>query len=369
MSRPRTWVEVSARAVRHNLRSIKKFVGAVPIAPVIKANAYGHGLATIVSILAQQSLWGFCVAYGTEALQVRSAGWAGRILVMSFWQSEELPALAQARVDCVVWDDHSFNQVLEFTRRQKKHLTIHLKIDTGTSRIGFSAKHIAAVKLRIKKSPYIKLAGVFSHLANSEDSRRSSTIKQIKYFTTLSDPWAHERGIIRHLACTAAALRFPEARFGLIRLGIGLYGLWPSEATQAEIEPRISLQPTLSWKAQISQIKTVPAGTSVGYGGTWVAKRPAVIATIPVGYSDGYYRSWSNKVWVTIRGHRAPVVGRVSMNLIMVDATRVPKITLSDTATLLGPGITADQLGTAGNTTLHYEVMSTIHPAIPRIII
>lgn len=365
---PRTWVEISGDALRHNFQSIRQVVEPVPIAPVIKSNAYGHGLPHIARLLKPLHVWGVCVAYGSEALRLRELGWKKPILVLSFWRPEELHALLEQHVALVAWDETSIRHIGEATLKYHLPAQVHIKADTGTTRIGFSSGDLSKAAQLVGRYPLVQASGFFSHLANSEEVNTARTKSQIKRFATLEKSWPIPGGL-RHLSCTAAALRYPEARFGLIRLGIGLYGLWPSSATKAATKPKITLEPVLSWKTTVSQIKRVPIGTAVGYGSSWTAKKPTLIATLPVGYSDGYYRSWSNVAWVMIRNHRAPVIGRVSMNLVTVDVTKIPGVRRGDIVTLLGPGITSDTLATLGYQTLHYEVTTTIHPDIPRLII
>lgn len=363
----RTWVEISRSAVRYNLNAVQRLIGTVPIAPVIKANAYGHGLIELVKILRGQKIWGICVAYGTEALQLRRLGFRGRILVLSFWQGSELAELIRARIDLAVWNTHSLHKIVGLPVALRSRARLHIKLDSGTSRIGFLPGQLPKLRRQLDQAN-LRPVGLFSHLANSEEASTAGTKQQLIRFTTLYRQLNLDQGITKHLACTAAAMRYPEARFGLIRLGIGLYGLWPSEATKRATSskyPRFRLHPVLVWKSRLSQVKTLTAGTAVGYGSTVIVQRSTTIGIVPVGYSDGYDRRLSGRGWVIVRGRRAPVIGRVSMNVMAVNLSRVRGAAVGDIVTLIGPGVTADDLSAAAGI-LNYELASRISALLPR---
>ncbi len=369
----RTWIEISSAALRHNLGVFQRVIGPhVGILPIVKSNAYGHGVAEVASILKTQRHAGFGVAYGQEALHLRAMKYRGRIVVLSFWQTRELPELIRKNVELVVWDRPSLEAVIRASKHSKVRPKIHLKLDSGTSRIGFTPADIGHLQKRLPTLSGLRIVGVFSHLANSEEQPLQKTKNQIRYFTTLESRLDLESRVARHLACTASIIRYPEARFGFVRLGIGLYGLWPSSPIKAWTKanlPGLALRPVMTWKSRISQVKRVPRRTAVGYGGTWVAKKPSSIATIPVGYGDGYRRPWSNRAWVMVGQRRAPVIGRVSMNLLLVNVTAIPSAHRGQEVTLLGPGITVDDLSVLASNTINYEITTAIHPDIPRSIV
>lgn len=371
MRNDRTWIELSRSALQHNLAALRSMVGAQTlIAPVIKANAYGHGWPAISRLLRGSSIWGVCVAYGEEALALRRDGWRKRILVLSYWDQLELPELIRQRVDLVAWDFVSLQQIKKSAIKQRQPVNVHLKLDTGTTRIGFRPEEINQLRhLLQQRHVNTKVAGLFSHLANSEERSTVKTNIQIQRFTTLEKLLDIKQGI-RHLACTAAVIRYPASRLDMVRYGIGLYGLWPSTAIQTWAGsklPRLVLRPVLSWHSRLEQIKLVPAGTRVGYGSTFRLKRPGRIGLVPVGYSDGYDRRATNGAWVMIAGKRANVIGRVSMNLLAVDLQSVPTVKRGAQVTLLGDGASADQLAEAFGT-ISYEVVSRLHPGISRVI-
>ncbi len=368
---PRTWIEISRSAQRHNLRTIQRVVGpSVKIMPVVKANAYGHGVAEIVSSLRGQSQWGIGVAYGDEALQARAIGYRGRVVVLSNWQTKELPELIKNRIELVVWDQSSLRAVVRSGKKFQIRPQVHIKIDTGTTRIGFLPNQVNLIKSALKNSA-LNIAGTFSHFANAEERVSKRTQEQLKRFTTLANEVGADGGGERHIACTAAILRYPEARFGLVRLGIGLYGIWPSQESRDWCRANlgtVKLQPVLSWYARLAQVKTVSPGTGIGYGSTVIAKQAMRIGVLPVGYADGYDRRLSNRGFVIIRKQRAPIVGRICMNLCMIDVTKIPGAQANDVVTLIGEKNDAATMAELCGT-IPYEVTTRINWSLPRILV
>lgn len=367
----RTWIEISGATVRHNLAAVQRVIGKnVNIMPIVKANAYGHGLPEVLNIVRGQTHWGLGVAYGEEALQARALNYHGRIAVLSNWQAHGLPELIRKNTEIVVWDNQSLNAVLQVAHRLPVKPKVHIKLDTGTTRIGFLGTDVGHVS-RVLASKDINVVGIFSHFANSEESSAKRTLQQLQRFTTLSNKIDPKQGAQRHIACTAAMLRYPEARFGLVRLGIGLYGLLPSTQIQAWSRANIGsfyLQPVLSWYTRLAQVKTVASGTAVGYGSTFITRRTTRIGIVPVGYADGYDRRLSNRGWVVIHGRRAPILGRVCMNLSMVDVTNVAPAKSGDLVTLIGRDVSADDLADLIGT-IHYEVTTRINWSLPRVVV
>lgn len=364
---PRTWIELSAANLRQNYSALRRLAGQTAILAIVKANAYGHGLSQVCPVLTALQPYGLGVAYGDEAFLLRDLGFRGRIVVLSYWRPEQLTRLIKTGVELVVWDWPSWQAANDASLRRPAKVRVHLKLDTGTSRIGFLPCDLPKLRRAIARSG-VKITGLFSHLANAEESRPIRTKQQVKRFTTLQEEVGLDNRVVRHLACTAAVIRYPEAYFGLLRPGIGLYGLWPSVETEAwsrANRPRFQLQPVLSWYTRLIQVKTLPAGTPVGYGSMITVKRTTVIGVMPVGYADGFDRRLSNRGWVMVRGHRAPVLGRVCMNLTMVDLSRCRGARVDDTVTLIGRGVGADDMAAAVGT-INYEITTRIDGAIPR---
>ncbi|MBI2984542.1 MAG: alanine racemase [Candidatus Kerfeldbacteria bacterium] len=363
----RTWIELSTTALYHNLYQVRQAIGPeVGIAAVLKANAYGHGWRQLWPLLASQRLRAIAVAHGHEALALRQDGYRGPLIVLTHWLPNQLGRLVSHQVELVVWDFESWKHVQYMARRLRRPVQLHLKLDTGTSRIGFVERDLPSLRRFLSTHPSsVTIRGIFSHLANAEEWSTQRTNGQIKYFTTLTSKLRITADEY-HLACTAAALRYPASRLSFIRLGIGLYGHWPSTAIERWARGRpIRLQPVLSWYSRLSQVKRVPRGAAVGYGSTVQVRRPTVLGLIPVGYSDGYDRRASNRWWVIVNNRRAPVIGRVSMNLLTVDLTDVPGPVAGQRLTLVGTGVSPEAFSRAVGT-IHYEVLSRLHPDIPR---
>lgn len=358
----RTWIEVSRRALTGNLAVFQRTVGrTVKIAPVIKANGYGHGMSWVAETLGKSQIWGFCVAYGSEALALSSRFRSQRILVLSAWENGELPELIRRRIRLVAWDENSLARLAEASRRLGIPTKVHLKLDIGTSRIGTRPELFKRLLIAARQHRSIQLDGVFSHYANSESVSLHFARQQQRQFEgtagTIATPW-------KHIACTAASLRLDPGSTNLVRLGLGLYGLWPSAATRQAV--RQHLQPVLAWSTHVLQVKKLPAGTSVGYDRTFRTRRAMTMAVLPVGYSDGYDRRASNRSDVAINGRRCPIIGRISMNLMMADVTRLKAVRPGDPVELVGPSVTADRLADDWGT-INYEVVSRINPSIPRV--
>lgn len=359
----RTWVEVSKGAIIRNFGQFKRFFGQKAlIAPVIKANAYGHGMSNVAKTLVNQRIWGFCVAYDTEAILLREQGIRSKILVLSAWQRENLERCIADGIRLVVWDRRSAQVVAACARRCRKKAIIHLKIDTGTTRIGTRPELFPQLYRAAVKNRWLSVEGVFSHYASSESSDLDTAQAQRALFTRLTDPLNVP---LRHLACTAASLRLPIAPTDFIRLGIGLYGLWPSEETHRAAKRSLMLEPVLRWYTRLMQIKRVPTGTRVGYDGTYATARPTHIGILPIGYGDGYSRRASNRSSVAIGGATYPIVGRVSMNLATVDLGAQLRVRTGDRVTLIGDGVSADDLARQWGT-INYEIVTRIDRAITR---
>lgn len=358
----RTWIEVSRSALLWNFGQFQRFFGnQAQIAPVIKANAYGHGAPWVIKTLKQRQIWGFCVAYGQEALDLKPLLNKHRLLVLSAWQPSELPSLIAASTHLVVWDNTSAKLVATAARRLGRRANVHLKIDTGTSRIGVRPEGVASTMKFLQAQRWLYVAGIFSHYADSESANLGFARQQRQRFIQISEQYAVP---FRHIACTAASLRLPLEQTDFVRLGIGLYGLWPSSATARA--NRVTLKPVLSWKTRVLQVKRVPAGATVGYDRTYRVRRHTRLAVLPIGYADGYDRRASNQSWVVINGRRCPVRGRVSMNLTIVDLGLRTPGRPGTTATLIGRGVDADALASSWKT-ISYEAVSRIDRTIPRL--
>jgi alanine racemase len=373
------WVEIDAASFRQNVEAFRSRLGKTELMPVIKSNAYGHGLLPIARLADSLGINWFGVNSVEEGISLRQAGFQQKILVLGYVPLAQAELAVEYDLRVVVYNPENIRALAEAARRQKKKVYLHLKVETGTNRQGIPIKKIGNIWREIKKHPQLVLEGLSSHFANIEDTTDDYYPKfQLENFRQAVD-WFKQRDInvpLRHMSCSAASILFPETHFELARVGIGLYGLWPSKETMVSCRLRgqeaLRLKPVLSWRARVAQVKNVARGAYVGYGCTYRTTRPTRLAVIPVGYYDGYDRSLSNASYVLIRGKRAPVRGRVCMNFFMVDVTDIPGVKLEDQVTLIGKDgrdkITADQLATLAGT-INYEIVSRINPSIPRVVV
>ncbi len=358
-------VLISQSALIHNIRAYRRVIGSAKTMAVVKSNAYGHGLILTAQTLEPFTDW-FGTASAGEALQLRKAGIKKPILVLSFYDEDEIIPAVQKRISLAVYDLKQVRLISQAAKKLKTQAKIHLKVDTGTSRLGIAPKDVPAFADKLLSLPKIKIEGVFSHFAASEEDVKY-TERQNHLFNAVVEEleW---RGIdpIKHIACTAAGIVVPGSRHDMVRLGIGLYGLWPSET--AKQKAGFELKPVLTWQTKVVQVKDLPKGANVGYGLTYQTKRPTTLAVLPIGYFDGYDRRLSNSGEVVIRGQRCKILGRVCMNLIMADATKVKGLKAGDKVELIGKEVSADELAKKIGS-INYEVVSRINGLIPRILI
>jgi len=387
-----SWVEIKREAPEHNLRELKR--GAkknIIFCAVVKSNAYGHGVKQITSILPSAD-W-FAVNSLEEGAELRSFGIKKPILVLGYVPLNQLKEAIALNLSLTVYNIQTLKK-LERILNGKKQAKIHLKIETGTSRQGIMPEEIPHFADFISKSKSLFLEGISTHYANIEDTLNpeyaQTQLKRFKDGVKIIKKTGLEPKII-HTACTAAAILYPETHFDMLRIGIGLYGLWPSRETYISAllgsRPLPKLIPVLTWKTRVAQIKTIPEGSYVGYGCTYRTTRKTRLAVLPVGYADGYDRSLGNKAHVLIRGKRAKVLGRVCMNLTMVDVTDIKGVRLEDEVVLIGrstenksnkiginsectseESITAEMLAEWAGT-INYEIVTRISPYLERRIV
>lgn len=373
----KSWVEVSKSSLFHNIGVFRKCVGKnVKIAAVVKANAYGHGLKEIVPII-KKKIDVFAVDNMEEALVIRGIDSDVPILIMGYTTFANLSVPIENNISFVVYNIETLKNIVAL--KLKIPANIHLKIETGLNRQGIRRDDIDDFFLYIKKhKESFFLEGIYTHYANIEDTLDPSFAKkQLAEFKEALKILKKEgfNPPLIHTAASAGALLYPETHFSMVRIGFGIYGWWMSLETRVSIlaqKRNIVLKPVITWKSIIAQIKQIDIGESVGYGQTWFATRKTKIAVIPIGYSDGYDRKLSNIGRVIINGHYANVVGRVAMNMIMVDVTDIKNVKLEDEVALLGNKdglkVSADEIAKKIGT-INYEVVSRISPLLPRIIV
>ena len=371
--RPKTWVEISAHALRANHRTFRRLLGpSVALMAAVKANAYGHGMEQVARILASvpapkraAPLW-FGVDSAAEALRLRESGIREQILVLGISDPADFLPMAETRVSFVL---ARFQDIacLPISAR------VHLKVETGTHRLGFFPEELPKVFGALHRRGIIP-EGLYTHVADAENMHSPFLSTQRERFLRAESlafrMWPNAR-LLRHLSATAAALRDPAARCDMVRVGIGLYGLLPDKGFLHHPIAK-KLRPALSWKTRVVQVKRILKGESVGYDRTYHAARAMTIAVLPVGYWDGFDRRLSNTGTVLVRGKKASVVGRVCMNMTMADVSNIPRVREGDEVVLLGKQghteITAAEMAAALGT-INYEVVTRINPLLMRAVV
>lgn len=359
---------VDLSALRANLRTVRRLVGAdVEVLAVVKADAYGHGDIETARALCAAGVSRLGVATVAEGARLREAGVGAAILVLASVCPGDAAALARHSLIPVVPSLGLLRRLDAYGAEHQVTLPCHLKLDTGMGRLGLLPEAIDEWLPELARLRSVRLEGVMSHFATAEDPESPSCRGQFRTFRQALERMraVGRRPALAHMANSAAILGMPGARFDMVRPGGMLYGLY----SHPPLAKRVRLAPALTWKTRVLQLKTLPKHTPVSYGGTFMTQRKSVIATLPVGYADGYKRSLSNKASVLIRGRRAPVVGRVTMDLTMADVTDIAGVEAGDEVVLLGQqgGETVSAEEMAGwADTISYEILTSISPRIPR---
>ncbi|HAG70070.1 MAG TPA: alanine racemase [Lachnospiraceae bacterium] len=370
MSIRRIAAEVSLKAICDNMESIHNTLKKdTAILAVIKANGYGHGALRIAEALDDKEyVFGYALATAEEALELRRNGIKKEILILGYTYPEDYEKLIQNDISLTVFKTETAISLSEAAKKLGKNVKLHIKLDTGMSRIGFNTEKESLNEIkRISELPNIDIEGIFTHFSRADEGDKSFAYEQLRSFNDFCgelDKLVYIK--YKHCANSAAILELPEADTGLVRAGVIIYGLKPSEEVDIG---KYGLKPAITIKSSIVLIKEVPENTPVSYGGTFVTTRRTRIATIPAGYADGYPRSLSNRGEVLIRGKRAPVIGRVCMDQLMVDVTDI-KAREFDEVVLLGSQgdgcITAEELGELSGR-FNYELVCDISERVPRI--
>ena len=368
----RAVAEIDLDAILYNVGQMGRHIAAgAKIMAVIKADGYGHGAVPIGKELEPLDIvWGYAVATAEEAWILRRNGLEKPILVLGAVFPEQYQGLVGQEIRPTIYSLQQAEGLEEFLSRQGTSLPVHVKIDTGLSRLGFQATEKAAGEVaQIAGMGHIIVEGLFTHFAKSDAKDKSMAISQMERFGAMQKMLAGY-GIsipIAHCSNSAAIIDMPEAHMDLVRAGISLYGMWPSSEVQKE---NISLRPALSLKSCIVFLKELEQGRAVSYGATYETTGNQRIATIPVGYGDGYPRSLSNRGYVLVHGRRAPICGRICLDQFMVDVTDIPEAAEGDTVTLVGTDgaetITMEGIGELSGR-FNYEFACDLGKRIPRV--
>ncbi|HYZ17452.1 MAG TPA: alanine racemase [Candidatus Acidoferrum sp.] len=354
-------------AIARNAAALAQLVAPARLCPVVKANAYGHGLVPVARALEPQAAR-LCVYALEEAVALRDAGIRAPIHVLGPVPANELELAHANDVEITLWDrDVYARHAMSIARRRSAPLRIHAKIDTGVVRLGVPCSEAPVVLARYAGTPEFAITSAFSHLAAAEELDSTFTHQQLARFLAAT---AGVNGVERHIAATAAAMLWPETRLDAVRPGIGIYGIWPSSETESLLRAQgVTLEPALAWRTRIVVVHEIEAGTTVGYGRTWTTQRRSRIATLPIGYAEGLPRNAGNSAHALVRGTRVPLVGRVCMNMAFLDVTDLPEVAPGDTVTLIGrdgsASIRAEELAAACET-IGYEIVARLPAHVPR---
>ena len=361
------YVKIDLDTIAANFDAVLAKAG-VPVMAVVKADAYGHGAVQVARLLQDRCAF-FGVSSMLEALELRQAGLTAPILILGRMPISAIPYAVRENVRPTICHYEDAVALSQEAARQGKVAPLHLAVDTGMGRIGFQPTAEAAdICAAIAKLPNIAVEGLFSHFATADCADLTRAREQAAKFDAF-DAMLKARGVevpIRHLDNSAGLMNFPN-HYEMVRSGIVTYGMYPSDEVSPALLP---LKPALQWLSRVTHVKTLPAGSPISYGGIFVTSRPTIVATVPVGYADGYRRSLTSKFHVLIHGKKAPILGRICMDQLMVDVTDIPDVKLDDRVTLVGTDgdetITMEAIAAAADS-FNYEFVCGISRRVPRI--
>ena len=362
-----SFVKIDLDIIEENFSAVAKKAG-VGVMAVVKADAYGHGAVQVARALEARCAF-FGVSSMLEALELRQAGIEKPILILGHTPVSAFREAIRLDVRPAIFRYEDGLALSQEARRQGKTAPFHFALDTGMSRIGFQADwESAQVCAKIARLPGLYAEGLFSHFASADSADLTRAMAQAEKFG-IFDGWLRELGVnvpLRHLDNSAGLMNFTR-HYEMVRSGIVTYGLYPSPEVERE---RLPIRPALSWYSRVSMVKLLPAGREISYGGTWVTKADTLVATVPVGYADGYRRSLSNRFYVLIHGRKAPILGRICMDQMMVDVTNLPQTQVGDRVTLVGTDgdleITMEEISREAGS-FPYEFVCGISRRVPRL--
>lgn len=366
------WAEINLDNAAYNMKEIRRVAKSKDIIAVIKADAYSHGALEMATVLLQNGATRLAVAVITEALELRRSGIKAPIMILGYTPIDFAEDLIKYDIEVTAYSYDYVEELSKETRRYNRSVKIHVAVDTGMGRIGFlpNEKSVKDV-YKISKLPNIIIESIFSHFSTSDEEDKTYTEQQFDKFNTFCKD-LKDTGVnfnFRHIANSGAIIDIPETHLDAVRPGILLYGYYPSKEVDSA---KLDLKPVMSLKASVINIKSLPAGEYISYGRKYRTERESVIATLPIGYADGYTRLLYNKAKVIIKGRFAPVVGRICMDMCMVDITDIPGVEIGDEVIVMGSedglSFTAEDIAEAIGT-INYEVLCAVSKRIPRVYI
>ncbi len=366
----RVQADIDLSAVRKNIETLRGFLPAgKKVLAVIKANAYGHGAIEVAEAVADLTDY-YGVACLDEAVELRNAGVKKPILILGVTDESQFPELVAHHVTQTVFTMEQAKALSEAALSLGLTAKLHIKLDTGMNRIGFACtEENADIIAEITKLPGIEAEGIYTHYYKADEKDKTSALGQLQLYTHVLD-WLEQRGVtfpIRHISNSAGIMEMPNDTYDMVRAGIAIYGLYPSEEMNREA---CVLHPAMAFKTHITNVKWVPSGESIGYGGTYVLTEDKRIATIGVGYADGYPRALSNQGRVLVNGSYAPIVGRICMDQTMIDVSHLPEVQVGDEVVLFGSqggNILPVEEPAAMSASFNYEFVCDINRRVPRL--
>lgn len=363
-----TYIEVDLDAIAHNVHTLRAFIGpSVELFAVVKANAYGHGLVPVAQTVLKHGVSRLAVGRLSEGLQLREAGISAPVLALYYLMPDELRIAVERDLVPTVGEMESALVVSALGVARQKPVPVHVKIDTGMGRYGVMPGQAVSFFNQIATLPGLVVEGIFTHFATAEERDKTFVREQFQIFQdVLAELSAAGHPIpLLHAANSAAALDLPETHLDAVRSGLALYGMYPSN----EVSHALSLRPALALKSHVASVRQLPAGASISYGRSYITPRPMTVALVPIGYGDGYHRLLSNRGAVLVNGCRAPMVGRVCMDQVVVDVSGCGPVALNDEVVLIGQQgderITVEEIAGWAET-INYEITTALLARLPR---
>lgn len=383
MDKHLTWAEIDLSAYAHNITELRRITDKnARLMAVVKANGYGHGAIEVARVALLNGAEYLGVARINEAIQLREAGLEAPILIFGYTPSDQAKTLIKYDLTQTVYSYKAAKVLSEYAVQKGTKICVHIKADSGMGRLGVllnsnnnadTDNHLLQDTVEavesISRLPGLTVEGIFTHFATADDADKSYARMQIDVFTDFINSLAR-RGLelpLKHAANSGALIDLPESHLDMVRPGIATYGLYPSSEVNMR---KVDLKPVMTLKSRIIQLKKVPAGFNISYGITYQTEKPTAIATVPVGYADGFNRLLSNRGHMLVHDQRVPIVGRVCMDLTMIDVGSVSDAAVEDEVVVFGPqsngSVTADEIALKLNT-INYEIVSTITARVPRV--
>jgi len=365
------WAEIDLNNLAHNIKEVRRVTKKESIVmAVVKANGYGHGSLDVAKVSLENGADRLAVATLSEAIELRRADIKAPILILGYTPESQYNMVVENDIIQTIYTLESGKELSKVAKSLNKNAKLHIKIDSGMGRIGFKSEESSIGKIeKISKLPNLEIEGIFTHFAKADEIDKTYTERQFKNYEWVIKK-LEDRNInipIKHVSNSAATIDLPEYNLNMVRGGIMIYGLYPSEEVDKE---KVKLKPAMTLKAKISHLKEVPEDTGVSYGQIFVTERKSKIATIPIGYADGFTRLLTSKAEVSIGGKRAPIVGKICMDQCMIDVTDIDNVKVGDEVVLFGDGENGvphiDEIAEKLDT-INYEIVCMVGRRVPRV--